>query len=332
MASFFIIGLVTAWSGFNHPMMYFEIDVMGFEPYHITKLILSGSLITMGLIMVKSPYITVGILSLLIGTSTFSFSLSELAYDIEGDFILDRLLFIPVLTIAVFNILNRYRFRGISIGILSISMLISSTFSGTAFAILTGGGFILSGFMLMILGITGLVKNSTTDLDEERDYGFEMVSISGFLCIGLYSILSSIETYATGYYVVSLTLSVIITVISVRGLLDGIIIEGVMMFMYGFSGIAFAIGRAFGGVGYVITDLGVACIIGICGLMLLLRKQRFLGFGCCMFSLMVIPGSLFEQGFSWTFGSLFLGPCLLYYAVSRWIYLETGNELLPMLE
>lgn len=332
MACFFIIGVVTAWSGFNYPIIYYNMDVMDFQPYHVAKLVLSFCLLVMGMILLKGPHITIGILSILTGISTFTYSFTEVAFNMNGDPLLDFVLCFPIMLIAVFNLINHKRFRAVTIGIQGLSMLITCTITNSDLVLIGGVGFMISGLMFMFLGITGLVKNTESEEKEDRDHGFEMMAIAGFLLMAIYAILSSVEDYDNGYYVVSLTISTIITIISIRCLLDGIVIEGVMQFMFGFSGIIFAIGRAFGGEGYVITDLGIATVIGFCGLMMLLRKQYVLAIGALLFSAMVIPGMIFEQGFSWAFGSSMMAPFLIYYSISRWIYLESKREILPLWE
>ena len=332
MASFFIVGVVTAWSGFNYPMMYFNAEFISFEPYHVTKLILSFCLLVMALIMLKSHHMSTAILSSLIGLSTITFSISELFYHIYGDTTMDLVFSFPIIAIAIFKFYQGKRYRGTAIGLLGVSMLILSVFSGSTFSLIGGVGLVISGFMMMLLGIIGLVRNERTMPTEKRDYGYEMVSIAGFMFVSLYCVISSLDIYDYPYYMVSFLLSLSITFIAVWGLMDGILIEGLVQFMYGFSSMIFAVDRLLGGQGYVITDLGFALIIGICGVMLLMRRQYTLAIPCILFGVLIIPGSAFEQGFMWGVASLAMLPFFAYYSISRWLYRDLGKEILPITE
>ena len=159
-----------------------------------------------------------------------------------------------------------------------------------------------------------------------------MVSIAGFMFVSLYCVISSLDIYDYPYYMVSFLLSLSITSIAVWGLMDGVLIESLVQFMYGFSSLIFATDRLLGGQGYVITDLGFALIIGICGGMLLLRRQYTLAIPCILFGVLIIPGSAFEQGFMWGVASLSMLPFFAYYSISRWLYRDLGKEILPITE
>lgn len=332
MVAYFIMGVVTAWSGFYYLITHYNIEFLDYEPYQVTKLILSGCLLLLSLLMIKGPHMTTAMLTLFVAVSTFSFSFSALFMDIEGDPILDILLSIPIMAISFFNYHNGRSFRGSAIFILALSMLLSSSVSNPELNPLEGLAFIISGIMMMLIGIFSLVRGNKAESDDNRDYGFEMVAVAGFLLMGIYAILSSVDVYDMRYYVVALTLAITITSISLQGLLDGILVESLIQFMFGFSGILFSIGRMFGGEGYVITDLAIASVIGVCAIMLVLRKQYVIGIGTGLFSLLVIPGFIFEQGVSWGIGSLIMAPFIMYYSISRWIYIETRKEILPLLE
>ena len=332
MAALFIVGVVELWAGFNYPMMYFDLDLFGTEPYQITKTILSVSLIIIGLLLMKGPHMTVAMISVITGISASSFSLTNLLFGMGGDYMLDELLSIPLMFIAVLYRLRKERYRAYATGIFAISMFVISVFSEYRLSLFGGFGLLISGFMFMLLGMFGLIRKKVICYSGERDYGYEMVSIAGFMFVSLYCVISSLDIYDYPYYMVSFLLSLYITFIAVWGLMDGILIEGLVQFMYGFSSLIFAIDRLLGGQGYVITDLGFALIIGICGVMLLMRRQYTLAIPCILFGVLIIPGSAFEQGFMWGVASLAMLPFFAYYSISRWLYRDIGKEILPITE
>lgn len=332
MASLFIVGVVTAWAGFNYPMSYYGITIIDLKSYQVTKAILSVALIAMALNLVRSHHMNIGILAILTGISTCSFSVTNLIFHAEGDYLMDTFFAFPVMFISVMCITKGQRFMATAIGILSVSMLLTSLFVDSTISLIGGVGLIISGSMLIILGLAGLIRNTRTEVERGRDYVYEMMSIAGFLFIVLYSLISTFETYGTTYYVVSLLLSFVITAVSVMVLMDGILMEGIVQFMYGVSGLLFSIGRLSGGIGYVITDMGIAMVIGVCGLMFFFRRQYTLAIPCTLFSILILPGFFFEQGVSWGFASMTMAPFLLYYSVSRWLYRDTGRQILPITE
>ena len=332
MAALFIVGVVELWAGFNYPMMYFDLNLFGAEPYQITKTILSVSLIIIGLLLMKGPHMTVAMISVITGISASSFSLTNLLFGMGGDYMLDELLSIPLMFIAVLYRLRKERYRAYATGIFAISMFVISVFSEYRLSLLGGFGLLISGFMFMLLGMFGLIRKKVICYSGDRDYGFEMVSIAGFMFVSLYCVISSLDIYDYPYYMVSFLLSLSIIFIAVWGLMDGVLIESLVQFMYGFSSLIFATDRLLGGQGYVITDLGFALIIGICGVMLLLRRQYTLAIPCILFGVLIIPGSAFEQGFMWGVASLSMLPFFAYYSISRWLYRDLGKEILPITE
>ena len=332
MAALFIIGIVTLWAGFNYPLTYFNLELFDPEPYNIIKTILSFSLICMGLVLVKSHHMTVAMLSIIVGISACSFSVTDFLFHMSGDYLMDLLFAFPLMIIAVFYFIQGRRYRGYATSIFSVSMVVLSVFSEYKLSLLGGFGLLISGAMFMLLGVIGLLRKETIIYDSEADYGFEMVSIAGFMFMTLYTIISSFEVYDYTFYVVSLLLSVVIVSIGIIGLMDGVLLESLMQFMYGFACLIFAVDRLFGGEGYVITDSGVGIIIGVCGIMFLMRRQFTLAIPCILFGLIIVSGFEFKQGFVWAIASLSMTPFIAYYCLSRWLYRETGKEILPMTE
>ena len=332
MASLFIIGIVTMWAGFNYPLSYLDLELFDPEPYNIIKTILSFSLICMGLILVKSHHMTVAIIAIIVGISACSFSVTDLLFDRPGDYLMDILFAFPLMIIAVFYLIQGRRYRAYATGIFSISLVVMSVFAEYRLSLLGGFGLLISGTMFMLLGVVGLLRKEKVTYDPEIDYGYEMVSIAGFMFMTLYILISSLEVYDYTFYVVSFMLSSVIVSIAIMGLVDGILLESLVQFMYGFACLIFAIDRLFGGQGYVFTDTAVGIIIGICGVMFLMRRQFTLAIPCILFGILIVPGFEFEQGFIWAIASLSMLPFIGYYCLSRWLYRDTGKEILPITE
>ena len=332
MASLFIVGVVLLWAGFNYPLTFFNVILFDPEPYNIIKTILSVSLICMGLILVKSHHMTVAIIAIITGISAGSFSATSLMFHMGGDYLMDLLFAFPLLLIAILYFFQGRRYRGYATGMFSVSLVVMSMFSEYRLSLIGGFGLLISGGMFMLLGIIGLLRKESVSYDTERDYGFEMVSIAGFMFMTLYTIVSSFEVYDYTFYVVSLMLSLVMVTIAVLGLMDGVLLESLMQFMYGFACLIFATDRLLGGEGYVITDFGAGIIIGICGLMFLLRRQFTLAIPCILFGVLIVPGFEFTQGFIWAIASSAMTPFIAYYSLSRWLYRDIGKEILPITE
>lgn len=333
MATYLILGLTTGWAGFNYLLMIGNGGLISLEPYHVTKIVLSLCALVFSLVLMLSSQVTTGILALFVGLSSFTYSLTTLMFGGSGDPLMDMVYSIPIIMVAVVYFLNKNYFRAIPSLIIGISMFYPYLMSRSGMTVIEGIGLLLAGIMMIMIGFNGLVHTQRSNqVNRSRDYRYEIVVIPGMLLMGVYAVLSSLEYYAIGYYVVSLTLSVTMMVVSYFGLIEGVLLEGITVFFYGLSGVTFAMGAIYGGETYVVTDMCVGLIIGVCGVMYAMRRQWVLAIACITFGIFVVPGFLFPHGVCWRLGSGFMAPFLLYYAVSRWVYAEANIRAITLLE
>jgi hypothetical protein len=147
-----------------------------------------------------------------------------------------------------------------------------------------------------------------------------------------YCIYTYLSPYDDEFYIAALILALVSLFMAISCLQTGISIAGIAVFMYSFSSVIFAIWNILGGVGYAITDLAASCVVGVVGLVLLRNRRYGLGIPFLIFAAITAPGFLYPSGYCWKIGSIILAAFLLYYCISRMIYISTGRKPLPLID
>lgn len=336
MMSFLIAGIVMLWTGFNYLLIYLRPDMLTPDSYNLMKLLLSSVLIVMSLMLFRRDILMEGILLLYMGLSLFSFSVSYLFMGGDGSYIMDAVYCIPVLVCTVIFIINRERLVSIASVFLSISMVYPVITGGDGESVLQGICIVASGLLLVHVGSYGLYSDrvlfESTHVNMDESQVKDMLTSVSLFIMATYCIYTYLSPYNDEFYIAAAILALVSMFMSISCLQRGVSTVGIAAFMYSFASVIFAIWNILGGAGYAITDLAASCVIGVIGLVLL-RDHRFaLGIPFVIFGAITAPGFLFTEGYCWKIGSIILAAFLLYYCISRMVYIATGRKPLPVID
>ena len=336
MMSFLIAGLVMLWTGFNYLLIFFRPDMFTPDSYNLLKLLLSLVLIVMSLLLFRRNILMEGIMLMYTGLSLFSFSVTYLFMGGTGSYVMDGVYCIPVLTCTLIFILNKERLMSLASVLLSLSMVYPVIMGHDSESIVQGLCILASGVVLMHIGFYGLYSDRVvfrsihSNMDDEKIN--QMLASVCLFILSTYCIYTYLSPYDEEFYMAALILALVSLFMAISCLQRGVSTEGLAVFIYSFSSVIFTIWNLLGGMGYAIIDLAASCIIGVIGLVLL-RKRRFgLGIPFIIFAAITAPGFLYPEGYCWKIGSIILAVFLLYYCISRMIYIATGRKPLPVID
>jgi len=348
VTAFLLIGLLMIWAGLNYLNGFWDFMEVEDGAYDVTKSIISAFVLVFSIHMFSRNLITEGIVVMFTGISSLSFSIGALFLDVQGYEILD-IIFSVGIYLAALMFISRKNYL---LGIASISFAVSISFAYAiktdGLNVLVGAGLMISGVFFtyyslgnLILGETGknifhVTQNKSTSISNEgRDRPFELVIVAGMYTFATLTLLVGyqfifVDYTSVSYCVAEFFLSMAVMFFALFALVRGMIPEGIMMLMFGLSCFIFATVVIFGYVPSSLVDIISSIVLGITGVAFLLRREIMLSTISFLFFVGGITESIFHL---YVLGGVFItimGMIALYYAVSKWITMETGKKILPV--
>lgn len=348
VTAFMLIGLLMIWAGLNYLNSFWNFMEVEDGAYDVTKSIISAFVLVFSIHMFSRNLVTEGIVVMFTGISSLSFSLGALLLNVQGYEVLDILFSIGIYIAAILFIGRKNYLLGLASLSFAVSISFAYAIKTDGLNVLVGAGLMISGLFFayysfgnLILGETGknilhVTQNSRpVAVEEDRDRSFELVIVAGMYTFATLTLLVGYEFLfvdytSVPYCVAEFFLSLAVMAFALYALVRGMIPEGIMMLMFGLSCFIFATVVIFGFAPSSLIDIITSLVLGITGAAFLLRKEVMLS----VISLLFLAGGILEAVFELYFlGGVFIsimGILAMYYAVSRWVLMETGKEILPI--
>lgn len=348
VTAFMLIGLLMIWAGLNYLNGFWHFMEVEDGAYDVTKSIISAFVLIFSLHMFSRNLVTEGIVVMFTGISSLSFSLGALFLNVQGYEILDIIFSIGIYIAAVLFIYRKNYLLGIACFSFAVSISFAYLIKTDGLNVLVGAGLMISGvfftyysFGNLILGETGknifcVTQNKKfVGNESDRDRPFELVIIAGLytfatlvLFVGYQFIF--VNYTSVPYCVAELFLSLAVMFFAVYALVRGMIPEGIMMFMFGLSCFIFATVVIFGYAPSSLIDIITSLVLGIVGIAFIVRREIILSSVSLLFFFGGITEAVFHM---YVLGGVFItlmGIFAMYYSVSRWVFMETGKEIFPI--
>ena len=334
MSSFVVCGVLLIWTGL------LEVDLatgylgMDASAGALAGLSLSVVLAVLAFGSVRTDHITSGLTMLYIALSSATRSVSSIALGTWDMPIIELTYSIPLVAFVVVSFSRgRYLATAASAMLLG-SNLLSSILRDAASVGLSDLLMVASGLLFLIFGLFGSIRKDRVGGRfakhiPERDRAYETVVIVGLLMIGTQGLISAFSVYDGTMFASTFVICACTLAIGLYGICRGILLEGIMILTYSAASVMFAVGNAVG-TGFMVTDIFCAAIMAICGALMILRRQYFTGFAALAFGILATPSVLLGTELCWRAGALVMSVVILVYAVSRWIYKESGMVVIPI--
>ena len=347
VTAFLFLGLMIIWTGVYYLNSLWNILEIDSESYHITKLIISLLTLIFAWNIFSKSMITEGLLILIASISSIVFSMGSLLFDAKGYGLLDILFALGIFISALIILRKKNYIICIASIILAFSMSLMHIYDSS---VIIDVLFIISGLMYtyyafgnIIYGETGknifrVTQNIVMEKDERiHDRPYELSIVVGLYLFATLIIMIGIEYFlisedVLSYCLAEVTLAASIMAFAIYALIKGIIAEGMMMLIYSVAGFIFSFIILSG---YAPTDYVdiIMCIVMLaCSISFLIRKDYML----FVSTFLLFIGEVLELSIPELYeinGIMLMlsGAIMIYYSVSRWIVVETGKEILPVI-
>ncbi len=349
VTAFMLIGLLMIWAGLNYLNSFWDFMEVDDGAYDVTKSIISAFVLIFSIHMFSRNLVTEGMVVMFTGISSLSFSLGALLLNIQGYEVLDILFSIGIYIAAILFIGRKNYLLGIASLSFAVSISFAYAIKTDGLNVLVGAGLMMSGLFFayyslgnLILGETGknifrVTQNEMSAIAEkDRDRPFELVIVAGMYTFATLTLLVGYEFLfvdytSVPYCVAEFFLSLAVMSFALYALVRGMIPEGIMMLMFGLSCFIFATVVIFGYTPSGLVDIITSLILGITGIAFLLRKEAILSAISVLFFIGGISEAVFHM---YVLGGVFIfvmGILAMYYALSRWILIETGKDILRVI-
>jgi hypothetical protein len=342
LTAFLVTGLLLIWSGVNYVNGYWHFMTTDPNAYNLTKIIMSSFVAILALFMFSRYMITEGIMTLFISLSSLSFSIGSLLLNVSGYEVLDFMLSIGIY-IASFMLLHRGNHMLGTAGLcLAVSISFAYLIKTDGLNVVTGGGLLASGIIMiyyasgnLILGDTGknimhVTQSHAAESAPKADGPYALTVVAGLYTFATMELLVGyqfifVDYISIPYCVAEMLMALTLIMFAMFAVYKGMIPEGTLILMFGLSCLTFSTVALSGFSSSFLVDLMISAVIVVIGVAFVIRKDRMLGISALLFS----AGGFTEvAGYYLPGGILILaaGAIMFYYAVSRWIVMETGTE------
>lgn len=343
LAAFVVTGLLLFWSGLNYLNSFYDFMGTGNGAYNIVKLTITVFVIALGIASTSVGRFTEGISITCIGLSSIAFSITSMVFDVDGLTLLDVLISIPLFISTIIYAHRKQHLRSIASLILGLSLSYPFIADLSGMTEIVGIGTMVSGLLYAYVGMEGLIvednrkknKSAKKDWIEKlgNDPAYEMTVIPCFFILGLLSIMSALsDNSSIEFAVASASLSIIIIAMAIRGLIGGIILEGVVALMYALCSMTYAIVVMADCTMIPLIELLFAITILCCGIGFILRKEFVPGIGFIIFGIVTAIIWTFDADMSWEYGSYILAIFTLAYSTYRWLVYTTNGYVMKYLK
>lgn len=334
MSSFVICGALLIWTGLLE--MDLASGALGVDATAgaLASLSLSIVLAALSFGSVRTDHITSGLTMLYIALSSATRSVSSIALGTWDMPVIELTYSIPLVAFVVVSFSRgRYMATAASVMLLTSNVL-SSTLRDETSMWFSDLLMVASGLLFLIFGLFGSIRKDRVGGRfakhiPERDRAYETVVIVGLLMMGTQGLISAFSVYDGTMFASTFVICACTLAIGLYGICKGILLESIMIMTYSAASVMFAVGNAVGA-GFMITDTFCAIIMAVCGALMVLRRQYFTGMAALAFGILAAPGVIIGTEWCWRTGALMMSAVILIYAVSRWIYKESGMVVIPI--
>jgi len=334
----FLLIIMAMWSlrSYTDPMM-------GHETYNLMRTIMSLVTIIFSLEAMRCRCISEGMLLLMAGLSSLIFSISEVSFGSTALSI--TYIFFSAGFLSSGYVFYKRKQMIITVGtlIFSSSILLPVFFSDQ-YDLITGVGFMVSGLVFLINGCYDTIRIGSgkelnryvgyKDVCSKEEYAQMLVSTAGILSFATLSLVLGyyvLDTsgHSTSLYVVKFLLSIVVIMFGIYALGNGIVAEGLMMFILALSTLSGSVLSLMhiespASLDMILSMVYIALSIGF-----FIKREILLFMTCVLIFIVLFMESFTHQAEMFEVAITILKVISAYIAIAALLFFETGKEVLP---
>jgi len=348
ITAFMLAGALALWSGLFYLNADWQFMTVDPAAYHFTRIFLAVFVLMFALHLFFREIVTEGLVILYTAVSCAAFSICALVLGLDGDATTDAIMAPGILLAALMFFHRRNYLLGAATIAFTVAFVLGQLFGSAAGHQATGVCLVAAGVLYiyyacgnLILSETGrnllrVTQNQVLPPEApDRDHAYELVAVAGFfvfstLMIQLGYQFAAVPTPSRSICVAELFLALTAVGFAVYALVRGIVLEGTLMLVFGLSCSIFSAIVLVGYTPSLAVDFFVGVVAVVVGISFVLRGERLLMVGTLLLAAGELTATLLGAFVLGGYAILAGAVCLGYFAVSSWIVLETGRDLLPV--